>query len=119
MLKKFILTFLICSSLLLAGGEERSTEDIKKEAQEHFEDAYDKAALGGAVIGVGILQFSGGQPVAAATSVGVGFAQIKQSFKDFKKASDLFADAREQESSQENFRCDDSRDNVDSWDHDY
>ena len=115
----FVLTALLCSSLLLAEEEERPAEDIREEAQEHLEDSYEKAALGAVGVGYGILKFSTGDPVSGAVSVGFGAVKIKESIKEFKKANELFADAREQESRQESSTCDDLRDNVDSWDVDY
>lgn len=109
-----VLTTLLGSSLLLAKGDERSVEDIREEAQEHFEKGYDKAAWGCANIGVGALQFSKGDLVGGALCVGNGVGKIRESIEEFKKSCDLFSDAREQDFSQ----CGDTYEQKDhdSWD---
>ena len=115
-----LLTTLLCSSLLLAKGGDRSVEDIREEAQERLEEGVEKAGVGGVSLGVGAFRFSRGDLLGGATGVSAGAVEFKASYNALKKSKKLFDEAREQErSNNENSSCDDVRDRVDSWDYDY
>ncbi len=50
--------------------------------------------------------------------IGSGVVVLKESIKEFKKAKELFDEAREREAKEEGNSCDndEQRDRVDSWD---
>ena len=88
----FVITFILLSGVCCAASKE-----IEKQAQDHLERSFEHVGLGVVEIGVGVFEFSKGDPVGGAAAIGAGIKEIKDGVADFNQARDLFEQSRNTE----------------------
>ena len=94
MFRFFSLCFLISCKLFC---QEYSPENLRKEADEKLESAFEKTTLGALEVGIGVWRAFKGDILNAAIVTSDGVNTLKNGILDFQEAKDLFNQARDME----------------------
>ncbi|MBI5274432.1 MAG: hypothetical protein HY860_05195 [Chlamydiales bacterium] len=87
----FLLSFIIfsCSCYAITQSE------LEQCGQEKLESSFEHMGIGLVEIGFGVFEFSRGDPVGGAVSIGAGVKELRDSVNDFNEAKGLFEKSRE------------------------